>query len=117
MKKEYIELIENNPVSFWTVNLDWRPNVIWTAYLKVIWDNQILITDNYMKQTKENLENNNNICLAVWDNEWNWLKIIWTAEYFTEWKWKIFVENMEENNWLSAKWAIVIDIEEIIELS
>ena len=32
----------------------------------VNFENQILITDNYMKQTKENLENNNKVFLVLW---------------------------------------------------
>ena len=33
-----------------------------------------------MKQTKENLLLNNNVCLAVWDKDWNGYKIFGTAK-------------------------------------
>jgi len=37
-----------------------------------------------MKQTKENLLSNNNVCLAVWDKDWNGYKISGTVKYFTD---------------------------------
>lgn len=59
------KLIQENPLAFATVDEKNRPNVIGVAYAKVVSKNQILITDNYMKQTKENLLKNNHVCLAV----------------------------------------------------
>lgn len=71
--EEVKKIIEENAVAFATVDEDNKPNVIGVAYLKVVSENQIIITDNYMKQTKENLEKNNNVCLAVWDKKMEWL--------------------------------------------
>jgi hypothetical protein len=34
------------------------------------------------------------VCLAVWDKEWDGVKLVGTAEYFTSGKWKTFVERM-----------------------
>ena len=111
------KLIENNPIAFATINSLNKPNVIAVAYVKVVSDNQILITDNFMKQTKENLLLNNNVCLAVWDKDWNGYKISGTAKYFTEGEWKKYVENMVENKGLPAKGVILIDISELKKLS
>ena len=110
------QLIEENPIAFATVDKDQKPNVIGVACVKVISENQILITDNYMKQTKENIANNNNVCLAVWDKEQNWVKLKGKASYHTDGQWKEFVEKMPENKGLSAKWAILIEISELIPL-
>lgn len=111
------KIIENNPIAFSTIDNTNKPNVIAVAAVKVVSDNQILITDNFMKQTKENLAFNNNICLAVWDKDWNGYKITGTAQYFTEGKWKQFIENMPENKGLSAKGAIIIDISNLVKLA
>ncbi len=111
------KIIEWNPIAFSTVDEKANPNVIWVAFVKVISDNKVLITDNYMHQTKNNIENNNNVCLAVWNKEWEGVKIKWTAEYITKGKWKEFVDNMPENRWLPKKWAIVITISQILTLS
>lgn len=110
------KLIEKNPVAFATVDSNGKPNVIGVAYVKVVSKNQILITDNYMKQTKENLEKNDNVCLAVWDKNWNGYKLVGNAKYFTAGKWKRFVEKMPENKGLPAKGAILVTISDMIKL-
>lgn len=110
------KLIEENPLAFATVDGSGRPNVIGVAYVKVVSKNQVLITDNYMKQTKENLEKNNNVCLAVWDKEWKGVKLVGSAEYLTSGKWKAFVEKMPENKGLPTKGTILITVSELIKL-
>ncbi len=69
-----------------------------------------------MKQTKENIEKNNNVCCAVWDKDWNGYKLVGKAEYFKIGKWKKFVEEMPENKGLPAKGAILITVSKMIKL-
>jgi len=116
INSETKELIEENPLALATVDDAGKPNVIGVAYVKVVSKNQVLITDNYMRQTKENLEKNNDVCLAVWDKEWNGIKLVGNAEYFTSGEWKTFVEKMPENKGLPAKGAILINVSELIKL-
>ena len=111
------QTIENNPLAFATVNKNGSPNVIAVAWVKVVSDNQILVTDNFMVKTKENLQNDGNVCLAVWDKGWNGYKIMGVAEYFLEGKYKKVIENLEENKNLSAKGAIIITVKEISKLN
>lgn len=87
------------------------------TYVQVVSKNQILITDNYMKQTKENLEKNNNVCLAVWDKNWNGYKLIGNAEYFTDGKWMKFVKEIPKNKSLPVKGAILVTVSELIKLA
>lgn len=117
INEEAKKIIEENPVAFATVDKNNKPNVIGVAYVKVIDKDKILITDNYMKQTKENLANNKNVCLAVWNKEWYGYKLIGTAEYSNSGKWLDFAKKMPENKNLSAKGAIVIKLSNIIKLS
>ncbi|MBS3077158.1 pyridoxamine 5'-phosphate oxidase family protein [Candidatus Pacearchaeota archaeon] len=116
INSEARKLIEGNPIAFATVDSFGKPNVIGVAYVKVVFKNQVIITDNYMKQTKENLEQNNNVCLAVWDKDWKGVKLIGQAEYFTNGKWKQYVEKMPENKGLSAKGAILVTVLNLIKL-
>ncbi len=116
INSETKKLIEENPIAFATVDKAGKPNVIGVAFVKVVSNSQILITDNYMKQTKENLENNNNVCLAVWDQERNWVKLVGKASYYTNGQRKEFVEKMKENKGLPAKGAILIDVSELNKL-
>jgi len=111
------KIIEENPVAFATVDGENKPNVIGIAYVKVVSENQVLITDNYMKQTEENLKHNNNICLAVWDKDWIGYKLIGMAEYFTKGEWKEFIEKMPENKGLPAKGAILVTVSKLMKLA
>jgi len=110
------KIIEENPVAFATTDGKNNPNVIAVAFVKVVAKNQIIITDNFMQQTKSNLQKNKNVCCAVWGKGWNGYKLIGEAEYFTSGKWKRFVEKMPENKGFSAKGAILITISKIIKL-
>ena len=69
-----------------------------------------------MKKTKENLISNNNVCLAVWNKNWIGYKISGKAHYFTQGKWKNFIEKMKENKGLPTKGAILIDISKLKKL-
>ncbi len=107
-------IIENNPVVLSTVMEGNKPNAIGVASVKVVLDDQILITDNYMNQTKEDIIKNNNVCVIVWDKELKGYKIIGKAEYFINGEWKKYVEQMPENNGLPAKGAILLKVDKII---
>ncbi len=110
------KLIQENPLSLATINEDGKPNVIGVACVKVVSENQFVITDNYMKQTKENILRDKNVCLAVWNKDWEGYKFVGEAEYYTEGKWKQFVEKDEDNEGMPAKGAILVTISEIIKL-
>lgn len=109
-------LIEKNPVAFATVDKNSKPNVIGVACLKIVSKNQILITDNYMKQTVSNILKNSNVCLAVWNRKQEGYKLIGKAKYYSTGKWKEFVEKMRENKGMPAKGAIIITVSKIIKL-
>lgn len=117
ISSEIKKLIEGNPIAFATINTNGTPNVIGVAYVKVVSKNQIVITNNFMKQTAKNIEKKNNVCLAVWDKNWNGYKLIGKAKYLTTGKWKKFVEQMPENKGLAAKGAILITISKLIKLA
>ncbi|MDD5251747.1 MAG: pyridoxamine 5'-phosphate oxidase family protein [Patescibacteria group bacterium] len=112
--KEIQALIESNPVALATVTAENKPNVIGVAFVKVVSENQVLVTDNYMNQTLKDLAGNNNVCLLVWDKELKGCKLIGQAEYHADGEWKKFVEQMEDNKGLPAKGAILISVSKII---
>jgi len=110
-------LLETKVVSLATTNDDGTPNVIPVADVKVADDCQIIITDNFMKQTADNIKNNPNICLATWSDDWKeGYKLIGKAEYHITGKWANFVKNMKENKGLAAKAALICKISKIIKL-
>ncbi len=109
------KMIEENPVAFATADGN-KPNVIYVAAVKVVSPDKIIITDNYMKQTKENLEKNNNVCIAVCDKNGKGCKLVGSAKYFATGKWKEFVEKIPENRGLPAKGAILVTVSKPIIL-
>jgi hypothetical protein len=109
-------LLEKSIVAFATVDLSNKPNVVAVAFCKVISDNQILITDNFMNKTRENLENNKNISLSFWDQD-NGYQLKGSAEVFTSGEFKEKVDSDPDNDGLAHKAAILVTINEIWDLS
>ncbi|HMB01820.1 MAG TPA: pyridoxamine 5'-phosphate oxidase family protein [Spirochaetota bacterium] len=66
-----------------TANNEGIPNVVYVKYLKVIDDKTILIADNKMKKTLNNLQENPNAAFAVRDDESGSYQVKGKVEYFT----------------------------------
>ena len=111
--KDIKEKLEKSTIAFSTINKD-KPHTVFILYPKIK-DNKIIITDNYMKTSVENLKKNQNICLAFFEGEKGW-RINGNADYQSSGKWLDFVKELKENEGMPAKGAIVVDIEEIKEL-
>lgn len=111
-------LLESSNVSFATSDQNNVPNCNIIACLKVINSNQILFTDNYLNKTRHNLEINKNISLSFCSTDGNEAyQIKGTAEIFTDGIYKEMVDNMECNQGLAHKAAILVTITEIWDLA
>lgn len=109
-------LLNTEAVAVATLNEDGGPNVIAVGYVKVV-DNKLIITDNFMKHTVENLSIDPRICLAVWTKDWEeGYKFTGKAEYFNGGKWLKFVKEMKENKGFPAKGVIVVKVRGIYKL-
>ena len=53
--------------AFATSNKEGIPNVVTIHFTKIISDNEIMFVDIFMKKTLENIKNNPNVALTVWD--------------------------------------------------
>jgi predicted pyridoxine 5'-phosphate oxidase superfamily flavin-nucleotide-binding protein len=114
---ELKELIENNILAFATTGQD-RPNVVAVGCVKVVSENELIVTDNYMNKTKSNLLNNKHVAIVVWNKEGNLgYQLKGEADYIVEGKWQEFVKEMEENKGMPAKAAILVNIKEIYKLA
>ncbi len=114
INKEAIKIIEENPVALSTCN-DNKPNASVAAFVKVK-DDKIIITNNYMGKTIDNIKENPKLCLVVWNKDWTGYKIEGDAEYFEEGEWFDFVKKIPENKDEPCKGAIVITINNIKEI-
>ena len=108
--KKAISKQEIFPVA--TSNQDLIPNVVYIKYLKLVDDETILIADNYLKKTRDNILSNGKIAFAVRYEEKGSFQIKGTAERLTE-------GNMfdEVQKWVPDKLprvaAVIMHVEEI----
>lgn len=112
------KLIEKRVLGFATSDLDGKPNVIAVSAAKVIEEDKILITDNYMGKSRQNLLKNSQVAIVVWSKgEEEGYQFKGVVQYLTSGKWKKFVEEMKENKGLPAKAAVLVTIKEIYKLA
>jgi predicted pyridoxine 5'-phosphate oxidase superfamily flavin-nucleotide-binding protein len=112
MEEEIKKIIEKNPVALSTVSREGKPYVIAVASVKVK-DDKIIITDNYMGRTINNLKNYPNVSLVVWNKDWKGYNIQGRAEYYDKGTFLDFVKALKENKKEPCKGAIVIEINHI----
>jgi predicted pyridoxine 5'-phosphate oxidase superfamily flavin-nucleotide-binding protein len=87
------------------------PNVVYIKYLKVIDDQTILIADNYLNKTRDNILSNGKIVFAVRDDKKGSYQIKGASERLTE-----GTMFDEVQKWVSdelPRAAIVMTVEEI----
>ena len=108
------KIIEENPIALATIK-DNKPYVIGVAYCKVIDSDKILITNNFMRSTVDNILENSNIAMVVWNKKWEGYQFLGKAKYHQKGKWLDYVKKMKENKGLPAKGAILVKVRKIIK--
>ena len=106
--------LERATIAVATVNNKGNPHNIAIMYAKVK-DGKIIITNNYMKKTINNIKNNSNVSLVFWEGEKGW-RIDGKVEYYDSGVWLDFVKALEENKGEPANGALVVNVKEIKEL-
>jgi uncharacterized protein len=114
-------IIEENAMGLATIGVDGNPHNIAVAYVKVVSDNELIISDNYLEETLKNIENNPKVSLVVWSENWKesciGYELKGSAEYFNEGKWIDFIKKIPINKSEPCKGAIVIKINNVKVLS
>ncbi len=125
MDDQLKQLVEDNVGALASIGESVRPHNIAVGSSKVVSENQILVTDNFMKETIQNILKNKNVSLLFWNTDREKRKdcpgceFRGTAEYFTSGKW---VENIrdrykKQGKTLPAKGAILIKVDDIKKLT
>lgn len=108
-----------NACGFSTVNKKGNPHSIAVACLKVFRD-KVIITNTHMEESLENIKNNKNVSLVVWNKDWEkacvGFELKGTAENYESGKWFDFVKNMPDNEGYEVKSAIAVSVSKIKEL-
>ena len=72
-------------VSFGTADKEGNPNVVAIFWKKIVNDDTILLIDNFMRMSKNNVLENNKVCISFWDPDTEEAyKIKGIATYHTE---------------------------------
>lgn len=118
MTKEMIEAINNDLVFVATVNREGIPNVVPIGFARPLDENTILIADNFMKKTRENLEANPKISFVTKDSTKCPYQFKGSVEIFTEGKYFDTVTEWGQNAMtkLSPKAAVLVKVEEIYSI-
>lgn len=111
------KMIEENAMGFATIDKSGNPHNIAVGYVQVISENQLLITNNYLVETVENIRKNPNVSLIVWMKEWKenciGYELKGRAEYFTEGKWVDMIKKLPINEGEPCKGAILVTINKV----
>jgi predicted pyridoxine 5'-phosphate oxidase superfamily flavin-nucleotide-binding protein len=110
------KMIESNIVSLSTIGKDNYPHTIYVACVKVISNNKLLVTDNYMVKTKENILNNSKVSVTLLIENIGY-ELKGEASYFFDGKYFKQIKNIFENNGLPCKGAILINIKNIKKMA
>jgi predicted pyridoxine 5'-phosphate oxidase superfamily flavin-nucleotide-binding protein len=113
MLSDYRELIESYPAHIATVSDRNEPNLAVASDAAVVSDNQLLISHNEMIKTVENIIANGNVCLTVFDKNWQGVRIYGTAEYFSDGEWLEKVKDLFTNENTQPKGAILVTVDKI----
>jgi hypothetical protein len=114
------KIIEDNVLGLATVDKNGNPHNIAVGYVKVILENQLLISDNYLEETIQNIKLNPNVALVVWISNWKencvGYELKGNAEYFTSGKWIEAIKKIPTNKGEPCKGAILIKINKVKSL-
>lgn len=112
--QEIKKIIENNTIALSTCKNN-EPYVIAVSCVKVTSETELIITDNFMKTTIDNIKQNNNVSLAVWNDNLGY-QIRGLAEYYTLGKYLDYVQKIPENKGMPCKGAIIVKVNNIKKL-
>ena len=100
-----------------TVDKNGEPHNIAVGYVKVVSKNRLLISDNWIVESVENIKLNPDVSLVVWNKNWEEACIGYEfrgkAEYFTSGKWVEEIKKIPINKDEPCKGAILVTINKI----
>ena len=81
---DYKKLIDDKPIHIATVDKFNNPNLAVASDVKVLGEKEIIISVNEMANTQENIENNPNVVITVFDEKWTGLRMFGMAKYYSD---------------------------------
>jgi len=109
-----IKDIKNKIVALATIGSDGRPHNI-AVEVNDFENNKVIITNNQMRTTMENIKSNPYVSLVFWEGD-DGVRIDGKVEYFDSGEWLDFVKGLPENKGFAANGALVVEVEKIKNL-
>ena len=118
MTKEMMDALEKDLVFLATASPDGVPNVVPIGFARPIDEDTILIADNYMNKTRQNLEKNPRISLVTKDATKCPFQFKGPVEIFESGKYFDIVTEWGQNAMtkLTPKAAVLMKVEEIFSI-
>lgn len=107
-------LRENSIVVLSTANEEHQPRSVYVEANKIEED-KIIITDNQMETTKENILNNAKVCVLASSPNYTFLQMDGIARYETSGEYFEYVKTLPSNIWHTPKWVVIISIVSVKE--
>ena len=109
----YVKLIENNPCHIATVNEDNAPNLSVASDVKVLDDKTILVSNNEMIHTPDNIILNGNVVLTSFNDKWAGVRLTGKASYHTKGKYFDICNELFNNETATPKGAIIVKVKQV----
>jgi predicted pyridoxine 5'-phosphate oxidase superfamily flavin-nucleotide-binding protein len=118
MKNENVKFkdIEGKVIFLATASKKRTPNIIAAEVNKITDDGLIIITDNQMGRTVENILTTKKAAILFTNNKKIWWRIFVDADYQTNGEWLEFVKGLETNKKWTPKGVLVLKIKEVDDL-
>ena len=109
----YKTLIENNPCHMATITKKGLPNLSVASDIKVLDNKTILISNNEMIHTPDNLINNKNCVLTSFNDQWKGLRLTGIGSYYTSGKYFDLCNEYFNNETATPKGVFIIKIKKV----
>ncbi len=110
---KYVNLIENNPCHIATINKDNIPNLCVASDVKVLDDETILISNNEMIHTPDNIIVNHSVVLTSFNDKWAGLRLTGKASYYTHGKYFDICNKLFNNETATPKGVIIVKVKQV----
>lgn len=82
--KPYQAIIDNKPIHIATVTADGQPNLAVASDVRVLNDEELIISVNEMTRTQVNLQHQPRVVITAFDQDWKGVRIFGTAKFYSE---------------------------------
>lgn len=104
------EILEKYPIHIATTNKHNNPNLAVASDIKLLDEKTLLISNNEMINTPDNIKLNKNVVITCFDENWKGCRIYGTAKYYDKGKYFDLVTKLFLTEGVTPKGAIVVKV-------